>query len=121
MRLRYLYPNFKVEEYCKHKISEIISKIRDIRDSDTFLELAFMLDNNDITIQEIAEKSSSLLDIDKPKLYVGTIHSVKGLEFDSVYVYGVNSNNFKIVNEDMRNLYYVACTRPKKLLTVITD
>lgn len=51
-------------------------------------------------------------------LYVGTIHSVKGLEFDVVYVLGVNSDSFKVTSEAMRNLFYVACTRAKHKLVV---
>lgn len=51
-------------------------------------------------------------------IYVGTIHSVKGLEYDNVIVTGVESDAFKITNEDMNNLYYVACTRAKNRLFV---
>lgn len=59
---------------------------------------------------------------DSDYLYIGTIHSVKGLEFDSVYVGGVNSKHFNVLrDEETMNLYYVACTRAKNLLTIITD
>ena len=52
-------------------------------------------------------------------IYVGTIHSSKGLEYDIVHVYGVNSKAFNpYKNEDERNCYYVACTRAKKKLII---
>lgn len=60
-----------------------------------------------------------IVEIKSSELYVGTIHSVKGLEYDNVFVMNVNSYSFKInSNEDMSNLYYVACTRAKNRLFV---
>lgn len=50
-------------------------------------------------------------------IYVGTIHSVKGLEYDIVHVTGVNGRSFPIYkDEDQRACFYVACTRAKKEL-----
>lgn len=51
-------------------------------------------------------------------IYVGTVHSVKGLEFDNVYVFGVDGPTFRLNNEDNLNVYYVAITRAKKHLVV---
>lgn len=51
-------------------------------------------------------------------IYVGTIHSVKGLEYDNVFVVGVNDRRFKLVSEDNLNLFYVAITRAKYNLRV---
>lgn len=51
-------------------------------------------------------------------VYIGTVHSVKGLEYDNVYVLGVNGDTFKLIDEQNRNLYYVAITRAKKHLVV---
>jgi len=51
-------------------------------------------------------------------IYCGTIHSVKGLEYDIVHVLGVDGDSFSIRSEEMRNLYYVACTRAKSKLYV---
>ena len=51
-------------------------------------------------------------------LYVGTIHSVKGLEYDNVFVMNVGSYNFRLTNEEMKNLFYVAITRAKNKLYV---
>jgi DNA helicase-2/ATP-dependent DNA helicase PcrA len=63
---------------------------------------------------EIAEK-----DINKDALiYTGTIHSVKGLEYDTVLLFGVDSDSFRLTTEENRNLYYVGATRAKSELYV---
>lgn len=56
--------------------------------------------------------------IKSSELYVGTIHSVKGLEYDNVFVMNVGSYNFMLNNEDEKNLFYVAVTRAKNRLYV---
>lgn len=57
-------------------------------------------------------------DIQSKGLYVGTIHSAKGLEYGTVYVMGVGDKSFPLHNEEMLNLYYVAITRAKHNLVV---
>jgi DNA helicase IV len=54
-------------------------------------------------------------------VYIGTIHSVKGLEYDNVIVVGVGGQNFRIKDEEMCNLFYVACTRAKSNLYLFID
>lgn len=54
-------------------------------------------------------------------IYVGTIHSSKGLEYDTVYVMGVDDRSFQLGTEEMNNLYYVALTRAKNHLIVFTS
>lgn len=54
-------------------------------------------------------------------IYIGTIHSSKGLEYDNVLLIGVNDNQFKLNNEDNCNLYYVGITRAKKYLEVMLN
>ena len=56
--------------------------------------------------------------IKSSELYVGTIHSVKGLEYDNVFVMNVGSYNFQLNTEDEKNLFYVAITRAKNRLYV---
>ncbi len=51
-------------------------------------------------------------------IYAGTIHSVKGLEFNNVFLINVNGKYFKLDNEDNLNLYYVGITRAKDRLFV---
>lgn len=63
---------------------------------------------------DLSESSHNISDI-----YVGTVHSVKGLEYDNVYVTGVNGKSFDIsLNEEQKNLFYVACTRAKEKLVI---
>ncbi len=66
-------------------------------------------------LQYLKDKIS---DIKSSELYVGTIHSVKGLEYDNVFVMNVGSYNFRLNTEDEKNLFYVAVTRAKKMLFV---
>lgn len=55
-------------------------------------------------------------------IYVGTIHSVKGLEYDVVHVVGVNGKYFPVFkDEDQMACFYVACTRAKSELTIWCD
>lgn len=55
------------------------------------------------------------------QVYVGTVHSVKGLEFDSVAVLGVNSKYFRIDCEERQNILYTALTRAKSNLIVFDE
>lgn len=61
---------------------------------------------------------SQVADQQQNSIYVGTIHSAKGLEYDTVYVMGVNDRMFELGSEEMNNLYYVAMTRAKSHLTI---
>lgn len=51
-------------------------------------------------------------------IYVGTIHSSKGLEYDNVVLFGVNDSSFKLTSEENCNVYYVGITRAKKHLKI---
>lgn len=51
-------------------------------------------------------------------IYVGTIHSSKGLEYDNVVLFGVNDSSFKLQGEENFNVYYVGITRAKKTLKI---
>lgn len=52
------------------------------------------------------------------ELYIGTVHSVKGLEYDNVYVLGPSGKTWRLNSEDNDNVFYVAITRAKTNLTV---
>lgn len=76
-------------------------------------------DSTEISNRELVEQiRDQIEDYEENKIYVGTIHSAKGLEYDSVYVMGVNETVFRLGTEEMNNLYYVALTRAKNHLTV---
>lgn len=70
---------------------------------------------NSQIVKDIRDQLQEIADC---QLYVGTIHSSKGLEYDTVYVMGVDDKMFQLGSEDMNNLFYVAVTRPKNHLVV---
>lgn len=79
----------------------------------TNIKLEGNTDSEIINAVLLATKSNESYNI-----YVGTIHSSKGLEYNNVLVFGVAGSKFKLTNEENRNIYYVACTRAKDNLTV---
>lgn len=120
------------------KIKDILSKIFILRsilsNSDPLeekskslceiLEIPFSgvpedIENNKDFINKLVENSieqNSLML--KTGIYSGTIHSVKGLEFDNVILIGVDDTCFKLNTEENNNLYYVGITRAKTNLFV---
>ena len=91
----------KIEKIDKIKFNV---KPKDVEKLNAFELVQFLLN----TLEEIQNSS----------IYVGTIHSVKGLQFPHVYVMGVNDFRFRVDNEEMQNLLYVALTRAQNHLTV---
>ena len=89
------------------KVSELFH-IKNIQKTDTFY-----FGNEFLTYLQEAVSN-----IKSSELYVGTIHSVKGLEYDNVFVMNVGSYCFKLEDEEMKNLFYVAITRAKNHLFV---
>ena len=68
-------------------------------------------------IAEYIERLSNKNHVES-SVYVGTVHSVKGLEYNCVYLTGVNGKYFNIDSDDNKNIYYVGCTRAKEKLVV---
>ena len=110
-----------VEDYLS-----VTSVLESSLDEVTFV-LCHMLDVDEPTsdVESVDELVAYLTNRCKSKqmshVYVGTIHSVKGLEFNSVVVLGVNSKVFRIDNEERENLLYTACTRAEKNLIVFDE
>lgn len=115
-----------------HDLAKKISKIREVSTSDNLpkdklkeitklLKLKTKFDpeefpqGNKSFLEYLRDK---LQEVEETQIYVGTIHSSKGLEYDSVYVMGVNDKSFQLGGEEMNNLYYVAITRAKNHLTI---
>lgn len=78
-----------------------------------------LVDTEATTPSEIIEYISDVFNehVDSD-IYVGTIHSVKGLEYDNVLLIGVNDSSFKLSSEENMNLYYVGATRARYKLHV---
>lgn len=103
----------RTDDYPFMKVQEIV-KVLDRKDVLATLDIGDVDDNKDIL-----DQVESLLSMSKEvSCYVGTIHSVKGLEYDNVFVMGVGDTAFPLNTEEMKNLYYVAVTRAKHRLFV---
>lgn len=100
------------------RFPEIMNNIDEIKELDEYSQIRMLYNLGELRLQDISNLQVKSIE----GLYVGTIHSVKGLEFDSVFVYGINSPTFKIhQSEELMNLYYVACTRAISNLTLIFE
>ena len=92
----------------------------------------YELESDEPTLSEFLEEIALINDIDSletesDKVILMTIHSAKGLEFDNVYLVGMEEGIFpgnqsiyggEAEIEEERRLAYVAITRAKKKLTV---
>lgn len=120
-------------------ISKLLDKINALR------TIAFSLDTTEDKLKEVRKKfrlknvtftfdadadlfgdeflrflSEKMVELKETGVYVGTIHSVKGLEYDNVFVMNADGNSFRLYGEDNKNLFYVAITRAKNRLFVLT-
>ena len=87
-------------------------------DGDAVIKVSSNIETED----DVLHALSILAEIYKTKtatLYVGTIHSAKGLEYDNVILYGVDGAAFPLNCEDNWNLYYVGITRAKQNLCIL--
>lgn len=86
--------------------------------------LKFTQDLDVMSIETIEDLISLLLDslynniLTSGSLYIGTVHSSKGLEYDRVLLMNVNTPSFRLDNEDNLNIHYVGVTRAKSELYV---
>lgn len=106
------------------KIREILSTSEDAESKAKLILEKFKLLNVSCTPEEntpasiISALVESIESFQESSLYVGTIHSVKGLEYDTVFVLGADQGVWTLDSEDNLNLYYVAITRAKEHLFV---
>lgn len=109
MQIREILHN---EGFAYSKISEI-SKLLKISEGKVNLSS----DDDKGVIEYLIQLADSLSE--ETGIYVGTIHSVKGLEYDCVNLVGVNGKSFPVhKNEEQQNLFYVGCTRAKEKLVI---
>ena len=110
---------------------KIINKLRSIAGSfgstnsklDEVAELLHLrsikhADKEYLGIEFLKYLKTVISEVKSSELYVGTIHSVKGLEYDNVFVMNVGSYCFRLDSEEHKNLFYVAITRAKNRLFV---
>lgn len=126
--------NFAKNDLVRHHC-QVIDKLRLIYNSDTststkmsdiravlniknISEFDENIDKNIECLIDSVENDNSNIGNDSRSLYVGTIHSAKGLEWDNVFLWNVNCYSFKLKSEEDWNLYYVGATRAKQNLFV---
>ena len=122
LKLKEYYENQRTTEGIERweNIEELMSSISEFEEN-----------NEDKSLVKYLEEISLLTDVDKwnnddKSVTMMTIHSAKGLEFDNVYVAGLEDGLFPIIRqmesddiEEERRLFYVALTRArgKSILT----
>lgn len=78
-----------------------------------------VVDTDAESLPEISEYLLNIVNTTmESNIYVGTIHSVKGLEYDTVFLVNVGGTSFRLNTEDNRNLYYVGITRAQNRLYI---
>lgn len=117
--------NFK-KQYRKDLAFEIIEN-----DKETIEGLRYLVEQHD-SIQDFLDSlilEQTVEENTEDKVILSTIHSAKGLEFDTVFVTGcldgvfptnLAKQNSRDFNEELR-CFYVAITRPKRRLYMIAE
>lgn len=82
------------------------------------IQIDTVASNNSEVIEYMIEVIESM---EQAGVYIGTIHSSKGLEYSTVFLIGVGGKSFRLTNEDNNNLYYVGITRAKDRLYVVGE
>ena len=62
----------------------------------------------------LLDSTEKFYNLSSNKFVAMTIHSAKGLEFDNVVLYSPDFKNLQ--HDNVRKLFYVACTRAEKVL-----
>ncbi|SDZ04187.1 DNA helicase-2 / ATP-dependent DNA helicase PcrA [Proteiniborus ethanoligenes] len=124
----YLRDNCKSLGYSYESIKAIISNIKIIaKETKTIQEFLEKLNNMQRAIED------SRYNKGKNAVYLSTIHSAKGLEFEEIYMIDLvdgdfpsqasieafEEGNYKLLEEE-RRLFYVGMTRAKTVLDIIT-
>lgn len=110
----------EIRTIMRDRSKQIFQKCKDIFDLLGLESIPF--ESNATSIRELCDYLLQCIEsIKSSELYVGTIHSVKGLEFDSVYLLGVDGNTFHLTDEENCNLFYVGITRAKSSLSVFKE
>jgi len=135
--LKELYNDQTVEGLSRYEnIQELLNSIKEFvspeaADSPFYVETLPPDQNENKTLSEYLQQVTLLTDADEQgneddTVKLMTIHSAKGLEFQSVFVVGLEENLFpsqlsvssRDELEEERRLFYVAITRAEKKLTI---
>ena len=115
-------------EELPESIEEMINLSKSYKDEDKARNIeefyGMLRDKSDLSLREFLNELSLESDQDKitdEMINVMTIHASKGLEFEYLYVIGLEEGFFPLNDADIeeeRRLAYVAITRAKKKLTL---
>ena len=119
------YDDFLKEyaQYRRIKVEELYDTLQEIQESAkgfrTYQEWFDFMEEYKVKLQEQAEKIRT----QKDAITISTLHSVKGLEYDRVYILDVNEGTMPyhkatLVSEmeEERRMFYVGMTRARKEL-----
>lgn len=117
IKLKEFYKNTVDGDDRVRNIDEFYANVKERADEGQITSINELL--NEISLQ--SEQDS----IEGECVYLMSIHASKGLEFDAVFIVGLEDGFFPILNEDSdfeeeRRLAYVAITRAKKYLFLST-
>lgn len=119
---RYTEPIFKIRKLMNETSNNPESIHSMLEEIVNILDLNIVIDSNvryTDGVVAVLELIAAINDSTISEVYCGTVHSVKGLEFEDVIIVGVEGQHFRLTNEDNKNVFYVAITRAKEKLTVI--
>lgn len=112
------YRKMKPEELIEvlERVMESAAGKKDLKEWQDYIE------EYSIKLQEQAKKQ----EIRREGVVISTLHGVKGLEYDNVYIFNVNEGSIPYKKavleeslEEERRLFYVGMTRAKKKLTLL--
>lgn len=96
-------------------VDELNEKISDMFGLDQYI-----FEDCENKYDAIVDAIKTLDDSEVSGVYCGTVHSVKGLEFDRVIIINAGNPTFGLLgkSEENKNIFYVAITRAKQKLIV---
>lgn len=121
---KYILDEFKITDYYFEEIDRM-------KNIDTFIDICKYKDDENLTTKDkihklltLASLSNSEIDSsgkEENKVAIITVHQAKGLEFDNVFIAGLNQRTFPMtyygpVSSEEYRLFYVGITRAKKNL-----
>ena len=106
----YTEPIFKIRKLMNETLNNPESIHSMLEEIVNILDLNVVIDSNvryTDGVTAVLELIEAINDSTISEVYCGTVHSVKGLEFEDVIIVGVEGQHFRLTNEDNKNVFYV--------------
>jgi DNA helicase-2/ATP-dependent DNA helicase PcrA len=113
------------EEHLYNAYADAEMRIEDIEQMSRFALRYDSIETflSDLALQGVTEAGDEDRDVSAGKVVLSTVHQAKGLEWDAVFLIGMNDGRFPSAKslrgdgeEEERRLFYVAATRAKETL-----